>query len=151
MRCAAVMDAHPIIVRAGDSVGVAADALIAQRSTTLAVVDADGCYVGAFGVDDLLGLIVPRVALAGSLVPNLRFIDDDPKHLGERFRALKTRPVGEVADRNALVLAPETPLIEAFRILCRSRVSLPVVEPASRKLLGSVSYWNIIAAITAEV
>ncbi len=150
MRCAAVMNVHPITVGAGDSVAAAANTLIAQRSTNLAVVDTQGCYVGSFGVDDLLGLIVPRVAIAGSLASNVRFIDDNPKRLGERFRALKTRPVGEVADRTALVLAPETTLIEAFRILCRSRVTLPVVEPASRKLLGSVSYWDVIGAITAE-
>ncbi len=150
MRCAAIMNTHPVTVRAGDSVAAAAVTLIAQRSTNLAVVDADGRYVGSFGVDDLLGLIVPRVALAGSLAPNLRFIDDDPALLGERFRALKARPVGEVSDRNALVLGPDTPLIEAFRVLCRGRVTLPVVEPANRKLLGTVSCWDVIGTITAE-
>jgi CBS-domain-containing membrane protein len=150
MRCAAIMNANPVTIRAGDSVAMAAEKLIAQRNTNLAVVDADGRYVGSFSVDDLLGLIVPRVALAGGLAPNLRFIDDNPKRLGERFRTLKGRPVGEVTDRSAAVLAPETPFIEAFRILCRSRVSLPVVEPASRKLVGTVSYWDVVGAITNE-
>lgn len=150
MHCAAIMNAAPVTVGVSDTVAQAAEKLIAQRSTNLAVVDTDGFYVGSFGVEDLLGLIVPRVALAGSLAPNLRFIDDDPNRLGERYRAQKERPVGEVADRNAIVLAPDTPLIEAFRILCRSRVSLPVVEPGSRKLLGSVSYWDVIGTITAE-
>jgi CBS-domain-containing membrane protein len=149
MRCAAIMNATPVTVRADDSIAMAAGKLIAQRSTHLAVIDGEGCYVGSFGVDDLLGLMVPRVALAGSLAPNLRFIDENPERLRERFHTLKARPVGELADRNGVVLAPETPLIEAFRILCRGRVSLPVVEPASRKLVGSVSYWDVLATITA--
>jgi CBS-domain-containing membrane protein len=150
MRCAAVMNVNPATIRASDSVAAAAEKLIALRDTNLAVIDAEGRYVGSFGVDDLLGLMVPRVALAGSLASNLRFIDDNPKRLGERFRAMKGQSVGEVTDRNAAVLAPETPLVEAFRILCRGRVSLPVVDPASRKLAGTVSYWDVIGAITNE-
>lgn len=150
MRCAAIMNASPVTLRAEESVAAAAHKLIAQRSTNLAVVDGEHRYIGTFGVDDLLGLIVPRVALAGSLSSNLRFIDDDPRRLGERFHAVKSQTVGELADRNAIVLAPDTPLIEAFRILCRNRVSLPVVDGASRKLLGIVTYWDVMGSIMAD-
>ena len=38
-----------------------------------------------FGIYDLLGLLVPRVALAGDLLPNLRFIGDDPEALRTKF------------------------------------------------------------------
>lgn len=150
MRCAAIMNASPMTLRMDESVATAAHKLIAQRSTNLAVVDADHRYLGSFGIDDLLGLIIPRVALAGSLSSNLRFIDDDPRRLGERYQAVKTQSVGELADRNAIVLAPDTPLIEAFRILCRNRISLPVVESASRRLLGTVTYWDVIGSIMAD-
>ena len=136
MRCAAIMSVNPPAVRDTDSVAEAARVLIAQRHLGVPVVDKDGRYVGMFGADDLLGVIVPRIAIAGSISSNLRFVGDDTKDLTARFRDLNQQPVGAVADRHAIVLSPDTPQIEAFRIFCRSRASLPVVDPATGKLVG---------------
>ena len=149
MRCAAIMTANPVTVRDSESIAAAAEKLIEQRLLNIPVVDADGRYVGMFGVDDLLGVVVPRVALAGNLAPNLRFVDDDPRRLAVRFESLKQQPVGNIADRNASVLAPETPHIEAFRALCRKPVPLAVVDPESRKLVGVVTYWDVMGSITS--
>ncbi|HTW36402.1 MAG TPA: CBS domain-containing protein [Rhizomicrobium sp.] len=150
MRCAAIMTVNPPSVRDTDSIAEAATQLIAGRHLGLPVVDADGRYVGMFGTDDLLGLVVPRVAIAGgNVVPNLRFVGDNPGTLAERFREIAQQAVGTIADRTAIALAPDTPQIEAFRIFCRSRTSLPVVEPESRKLVGLVSYFDVMGAVTA--
>lgn len=149
MRCAAIMTLNPPTVRDTDSVAAAAEKLIGLRHLGLPVVDGEGRYVGMFGADDLLSLVVPRIAIAGHLAPNVRFVGDDPKPLADRFRELREQEVGAIADKKAIVLAPDTPQIEAFRIFCRSRASLPVVEPESRKLLGLVCYWDVMAAITA--
>ncbi len=147
MRCAAIMNTQPATISADATIADAAEKLVSGRDTTLAVIDAQGRYAGIFGIDDLLGLIVPRVALAGGLAPNVRFIDDNPAQWQERFRGAGARRVGDAADRNALVLEPATPLAEAFRILCGLRVSLPVVEDG--RLVGSLSYREIVAAIAA--
>jgi len=151
MRCDAIMTVSPPSVRDTDSIASATALLIGGRHLGLPVVDADGRYVGMFGADDLLGLVVPRVAIAGgNVVPNLRFVGDDPKTLAERFGKIAQQTVGTVADRNAIALAPDTPQIEAFRIFCRSRAPLPVVEPESRKLVGLVSYFDVMGAVTAD-
>ncbi len=149
MRCAAIMTADPPTVRDCESVGAAARKLIDHRQLNLPVVDAEGRYVGMFAAEDLLNLVVPRVALAGGLAPNVRFVADDPDSLRERFKSVKQRAVGEVADKNAAVLTPDTPPIDAFRIFCRNRASLAVIDPASRKLLGTLSYWEVMREITA--
>lgn len=150
MRCDAIMNPAPPTLRDIDSVGTATDRLIRHRQLSLPVVDAEGRYVGMFGADELLGLMVPRVAIAGDLAPNVRFVGDDPKHLVERFRPLREQPVGAIADKAAVVLAPDTPQIEAFRIFCHSRTTLAVVDPESRKLLGVVSCWDVMGAMTAS-
>lgn len=149
MLCDAIMSAAPVTVRADETVAKAAETLIAHRQLNVPVVDGDGRYVGMFGAEELLGLVVPRVAIAGSLAPNLRFVDDDPRKLAERFGALKKQSVREVADRNAVVLAPDTPQIEAFQIFCRRPGTLAVVDPGSRKLVGVVTYWDVMHAVTA--
>lgn len=148
MLCAAIMTTTPPVVRDTDTIATAAQKLISKRYLGIPVVDKDGRYVGMFGADDLLGVVVPRVAIAGSVASNLRFVGDDPKELSARFRDLNQEPVGKIANRNAVVLSPDTPQIEAFRIFCRSRASLPVVDPETGKLVGLVSYWDVMGAIT---
>ena len=103
-----------------------------------------------FGTDDLMRLVVPRVAIAGNVDANLRFVGDNPATLADRFKDLKQQQVGAVADKNAIVLAPDTPRIEAFRIFCRSRASLAVVgSQDSASSQGSFPYWDVMGAITA--
>jgi CBS-domain-containing membrane protein len=150
MRCADIMRTNPLTLRDSDSIAHATETLVAQRELSIPVVDGENCYVGMFGAEDLAALVVPRIALAGGLAPNLRFIGDDARELTERFRNLKSNPVRQAADTGAIVLAPDTPQIEAFRIFCRNRAPLAVVDPESRKLLGVVSYWDVMGAIVAS-
>ena len=150
MRCDAIMNADPVKARDSETLAHATELLLAHNLPGLPVVDAEGRYVGMFGADELAALIVPRVALAGNMTSNVRFIGDDMSHLVERYRALKSQLLHEVADRNAVALSPTTPAIEAFRMFCRNRTPLAVVDPANRKLVGVVSYADVIKAI-AEV
>ena len=150
MRCADIMRANPLTLRDTDSIAQAAETLLAQRELGIPVVDDANCYVGMFGAEALDGLVVPRIALAGNLATNLRFIGDDTHELTRRFHGLKSHPVRQAADTSAVVLVPDTPQIEAFRIFCRNRTPLAVVDPGSRRLLGVVSYWDVIGAILAD-
>lgn len=150
MSCAAIMSKDPACVRADETIEQAAKKLIAHQFISLAVVDSDNRYFGMFGIYDLFSLLVPRVALAGNLLPNLRFISDDPDELRSRYREVKTRPVSDGADRNAVTLKPDTPEIEAIRLFCQSHSSLAVVDPNSRQVLGIVSCWDAIRAIAGQ-
>lgn len=148
MSCADIMTANPLTLKQSDSVADAAAALIARHYINMPVVDAEGVFLGMFGIYDLLGLLVPRVALAGDLLPNLRFVDDDPATLRAKFAEVRERRVGEWCDREAVTLHPDTPEIEAIRLFCRRHTTLAVVERDTRKLSGIVSYWDAINAIT---
>ncbi len=107
MNCAAIMTRAPLTIREDENVANATSQLIAHGSLNVPVVDGEGRYTGMFGVHDLLSLLVPRVALAGNLTSNLRFISDDPDELRRRFRDVKSRRVCDIADRNYATLAPE--------------------------------------------
>jgi len=134
-------------LRDDESVADAARKLTGHKHTSLPVVDAEGRYAGMLGIHDILGLLVPRMALAGNLVPNLGFIDGDPDRLRAQYGEFATRHVSDAADRNAPTLKPNTPQIEAIRLFCQSHSSLAVVDPGTRKVLGIVSCWDVIKAI----
>jgi CBS domain-containing protein len=143
-----MMTANPRTALESETVGEAARLLVEERHNNLPVVDANGTLIGMFGIYDLMGLLIPKVALAGGLMPNLRFMSDNPEELRAKFREVSARPIGDVAERDMPVLYPDTPEIEALRLFCRERTTLPVVERETKKLVGIVSYWDAVRAVT---
>ena len=148
MDCSAIMTLNPKTVTENETVAEAAKELLAQREINLAVVDGAGRLAGLFGLGDLLALLAPRVALAGDLLPNLRFLSEDEGELRAKYTALKHRPVGAAIGREPVCVHPETPVSEALRLFGKGGTSLPVVERGSRRLLGMVSYWDAVRAVT---
>jgi CBS-domain-containing membrane protein len=148
MTCGAIMTEGPLTIREDETVGEAARRLIEHRYMNLPVVNAEGRFIGMFGIYDLFSLVIPRVALAGGLLPNLRFMGDDAEDLRQRFREIASRKVGEVADRDARILHPDTPQVEALRLFCEQHTTLAVVARETRKLLGIVSYWDAVCTLT---
>jgi len=141
------MTKSPLMLHVDECVSEAAGKLVEHQCVSLPVIDSEGRYAGMFGVNDLLSVLVPRVALAGNLLPNLRFISDDPTVLRQRYRDLKAGRVGDAADRGAATLEPDTPEIEAIRLFCQSHNSLAVVEPDTRRVVGVISCWDAIKAV----
>lgn len=148
MNCAAIMTRNPVTLGVDENVGAAAAKLIVQQVISLPVVDAEGRYAGMFGIYDLLSVLVPRVALAGYPLSNLRFLGDDPAELRKRYLELKTRCLADAADRGASTLGPDTPLIEAIRLFCQSHNPLAVIDPDTHKVVGVISCWDAIKAIS---
>jgi len=149
MSCRAFMTVDPLTLRGGDSVGMAAERLMANRYIILPVVEADGRYIGLFGVFELLGLLLPKVATLNTLVPDLGFMADDLPGLQARLGGLRDKAIGPLARRDLPVLRPDTPIIQALLLLYRNRIALPVVEEASGRLVGVLSYWDALAAVGA--
>lgn len=147
MNCAAIMMREPPTVSEHETVAEAAAKLTAHRYTSLPVVSADGRFIGMFGIGDLLGLLVPRVALAGDLTANLRFIADDPGEMRRRYDEVKSRRASEVADRDGARLAPDAPEIEVIRLCCRNQAPIPVVEKTTDRLVGIVSIWDAVRTL----
>ncbi len=148
MTCATIMTANPAAVRESETIGHAAKQIIAHNSINLPVVDAGGRLIGLFGIYDLLALLVPRVAVIGNLLPNLRFISDDIADLQGKFMSLRDMPVRRAVNREAVRVHPDTPLVEAIRLFCRNHTTIPVVERDSGVLVGMISYWDAAKLIT---
>ena len=148
MTCGLIMTERPPTARNDESVADAAARLVQHRVVNLPVVDAAGTFLGMFGIADVFGLVIPKVALAGGLISNLRFMADSAEELRANFRAVAERKVGEVADRQVRVVHPDTPEIEALRLFAHQHATLAVVERDTRKLAGIVTYWDAMRALT---
>jgi len=151
MTCGTIMTPNPRSVRESETIGHAANTIIAHNYINLPVVDGDGRLIGLFGIYDLLALLVPRVAVIGNLLPNLRFISDDLGDIQNKFRALRDSPVARAVNREAVRVYPDTPLIEAIRLFGRNHTTIAVVERDSDVLVGMISYWDAAKLITKSI
>lgn len=150
IKCSEIMDADPTVLKPEDTVSHALDLLLARRQLALPVVDASGKYLGMFAKSRLFGLMLPKVVAIEEQLPNaahisdLAFLAEEFRVLRERYAGLSDRRVGEFADASAPKVRPEAPVAEAVLLIFRTRNFLPVVEPATGRLVGMVSTWDIL-------
>jgi len=144
-----VMNPNPAVLRNTDLISVAANHIMAQRCRRLPVIDENGLYVGVFGINCLLRLVLPKAVVFEHGLETASFMKTTLSDLHRRFNELKDKPVSLCMGDDAVTVAPDTPLVETLRILYGHMGSLPVVDPDDGRLLGVVSYWDVGAAILA--
>ena len=143
------MTPDPVTIGEQETIGRAADVLVNGSFVNLPVVSGEGRLVGLFGVYDLLALLVPRIAVVGDLLPNLRFVADDIDELRQKFAEVSGKPVHRAMNREPVTVYTDTPIIEAVRLFCRSHVSIPVLERGSLRLAGMISHGDAARAVMA--
>ncbi len=132
-----------------DLVSDATRRMLDDRVSDLPVVDGDGKLVGMFKLDRLLAGLLPKAALVGYGM-DLAFITDTLEQLRDKMRQIETRPVREFTVRADHVVHPDTSPIEIVLLIYRGANSVPVVDPASGRLVGMVSARDVLAALHGE-
>jgi CBS domain-containing protein len=146
----AVMDPHPSVLHADETITKAVAIIMEHRYRNLPVVDSDGRYLGVFGINCLIRLILPQAALMERGLESLSFVSDTLHDLRRRLGEHMDDPVRVCMGEEVRVVRPDTPLIETLLILYRTRTSLPVVDPDSGLLVGMISYWDVGERILAQ-
>lgn len=146
---ASLMDPNPTVLKPTDVIKTAAGYIMQHRYRNLAVVDDDGCYMGIFGVNCLLRLVLPKAAIMENGLENVAFIRESLHDLHERLREVENEPITLCMNTEVLTISPDTPVIETLLLLHNTKTSIPVVEDGTCKLLGMISYWDVGAHILA--
>ncbi|MES9913530.1 MAG: CBS domain-containing protein [Candidatus Sedimenticola sp. 20ELBAFRAG] len=143
MNASAVMDPHPTTVKPTDKIKKAVKFIMENRYRNLPVIDENGCYLGVFGVNCLLKLVLPKPVLMEQGLKNISFIHESLHDLHERLREIEDEDVTICMSTDITTVSPDTPLLETLLILYENRVSIPVLDPDSCKLLGMISYFDV--------
>jgi CBS domain-containing protein len=146
------MIAEPVTVRDTASLAEAIDLLFRHRIKALPVIDAQGRYLGLFGVHTLIRQLLPRAATLdeGASLSDLTFVHDTLDTIKGRLAGILREPVLRYTDRDLKPLAPDESLLETLLLLHRHRHTLPVADPQTGRLLGVVTYWGILAKLTGR-
>ncbi len=145
-----VMDPKPTVLAATDTVSKGIGYIMSGRFRNVPIVDGRGCYLGVFGVDCLLRLVLPQAALVEHGLTDISFVSDNLKDLRRRLHEYEDKPVTVCLSDEATVIRPDTPLLETLLVLHQTRRSVPVVNPEDGCLVGVVSYWDVGKAILAQ-
>jgi len=108
--------------------------LFEAQVPALAVVAADGRLVGVVSELDVLRAVFPGYLAE---LRHTAFLEDDPDALDARARAVRDRPVGELARKVEVLDGDESETHAAERFLHTGEQALPVVERG--RLLGMLS------------
>ena len=149
MNASAAMDPNPTTLKPTDTIECAAQYIMKYRYRNLPVVDDNFCYLGMFGVNCLLKLVIPKAVFLPHGLENVRFIHESFEDLYQRFSEVKDQPISICMNNEIQPVAPDTPLTETMLQLYETRSSIPVVQPGSCKLMGMISYWDIGEKILA--
>jgi CBS-domain-containing membrane protein len=137
-------------VKPDDLIGVAAGHIMKHRYRNLPVIDEEGRYLGIFGVNCLLRLVLPKAAVMEGGLEQVPFIHETLSDLHDRMREVLNEPVSRCMNTDVATVPPDKPLVETLLILYRTKTSIPVVDPGTGRLLGMISYWdageNILSA-----
>ena len=123
--------------------------MLGDRVTDLPVIDSDGKLVGMFKLDSLLAALLPKAALVGFGM-DLAFVTDTLEQLRDKMREIASHPVREFSVRADQVVHPDTPPIEIVLLIYRGANNVPVVDPASGRLVGMVAARDVLAALSDE-
>ncbi len=137
------MDPNPTCVKPSDLIGTAARYIMQHRFRNLPVIDEEGRYLGIFGVNCLLRLVLPKAAVMEKGLDEVSFIHETLSDLHERLREVSAEPVSRCMNLEVATVPPDMPLVETLLLLYRTKTSIPVVEPESGRLLGVISYWDV--------
>ncbi|MGA7982728.1 MAG: CBS domain-containing protein [Chromatiaceae bacterium] len=128
------------------------DALVLMRQHqvhNLAVVDANGKFLGLLGLRGLVRAMLPVAAqLNDAGLLDLSYLPDDIGELRERLQGLRGRPVADFLHPmdETVVCKPTTSVPELLYLLSRSACNPPflVVTGDEGELLGVVTEWDIL-------
>lgn len=150
MSIARIMNATPITLSADEPVSAAIARMIERKVRSFPVVDADGRYLGMFGLHRVLGMLLPRVVTMEDECADmdLSFISNGAEYLKDKLAEIGGESVLAYVDRERPVAHPDTPLVEAVLLVYRTGANLPVVEHDSGRLAGVLTPWDILLHVT---
>lgn len=148
------MSRDPVTAHADERVRDALVKMCDKHIHNLPVMDSEGKFIGLFGLRNLLHALLPRAATISPALESLHFLADNLEEVIESLQEVADQPVKSYLDREHLILCrTDEPIMEVIRKLYEAPTSLPVVlvEGDGAHLVGMISYWDILAHISAQL
>ncbi|MCU7917795.1 MAG: CBS domain-containing protein [Candidatus Thiodiazotropha sp. (ex Epidulcina cf. delphinae)] len=153
-----IMSSRLCKVQPDTKVAEACQIMHREQVRNLPVVDEAGAFIGLFGIRRLARLLLPKAAAMEDRhrLIDLSFMPDELGEMYDRLQAIGNRPIAEFLEKKKKLLfcSPNTTFPELLELLDQSTdTSLPVivVSGKKRKLVGMVSFWDVLEKLVINV
>ena len=149
MKVGDIMNRAPLSVRTDETFETAFQKLIANRVSNLPVVDPNGVFQGNFDLKDVWSLLLPKAAkLDRKSIEDLSFMPGSIEKFQEMLAgAAQEKTTKFVSPSDAPPLYPESSALQAVLMFYEYGHRLAVVERGTRKLVGTVSGWDLLVRL----
>jgi FOG: CBS domain len=115
--------------------------MIKHHRQQLLVVNAQGEYVGEITTFTLAKLLLPpgEAPQSAEEAEKETVVDVD-----DRIAPYLNRKVGDFVEHDLPIMHPDTPLVEAVRLLAGGKLRLPVIDPQTKKFVGAISSLSVL-------
>lgn len=145
MSCKDVMIKDVISVSPETTVAEAIRIMSDKRIRGMPVLDAQGRPVGVFSIRQLLKSSLPSAVTIEGGLSNVGFYTNADSDIVERMHEAMPKPVSAYMNREFEKVYPDTSFLQGLLMLYSLGGPLPVVDPASGKLVGLVSGQSAVA------
>ncbi len=149
MECKTVMGPTAVPLYADEPAGNVIDFMKEKRSGLVPVVDRNERFVGMISGDRFVHFMLPPSVHQMRDAKVARFIHESKEEYRERLDELRGKTVGDLIDKNAQTVSPETPLIDALMLICGKQFVVPVVDDDG-KLVGAISFFSLLHWLQEE-
>ena len=124
------------------ALGEALAKMIKHHMQQLLVVNADGVYLGEITTFMLARLLLPDLQGRAQTEDEAQL--ETVADIDDRITPYLGRKVADMIVHECPVVHPDTPLSEAVATLASGKLRLPVVDPATNKLVGVISPLTVL-------
>lgn len=143
MQCGVIMAPVKVQLYAEDPAGDAIDFMVEKHMGLVPVVDRQERFVGLISGDRLMRFMLPAMLMMMRGHQRMSYLNESREEFQERLDELRARPLGELVDRSAVTVHPETPLVDALQVISQKQFVVPVVDGAG-KLVGAISFFSLL-------
>jgi CBS-domain-containing membrane protein len=122
-----------------------------QNIRSLPVLDAEGRYLGIFGLRHILMGLLPMAVQMKNGLENLDFIEGASPGISKRLKKLYNVKVSDLLDPEAITVEPDTQTWEALRVMAYHGSPVALVEKETQKFRGLISRQTLLAELQQQV
>lgn len=148
--CGSIMRPITTTLCLDDPVGAAVEFMCAHHMGLVPVVDGEGRFAGLLGGNRLMHFLLPKHLTMVRGLDRMSYLRESREELRERLDTIAALPIRAVIDPQAKVVYPDTPLIEAQKLLAGTQFVVPVVDKTSGQLLGALSFFTLLQALREQ-
>ncbi len=150
LECGTIMRPMKTSLHQDDPVQVALDFMVKEHMGLVPVVDSEERFVGLLSGDRLMHFLLPKHLTMVRGLERMSYLRESEEELRERLEQIVKRTIGEIMNTRAKVVYPDSPLVEAQKILSSTQFVVPVVGRDSGRLLGAISFFTIVSKLRDE-